>query len=445
MLPNNMNQQVEFSDYPKILVIGQPFHNKSGGGITISNLFKNFPKSNIALATDYKNVGRNDYTYCKNVYRLGNKEYKIFFPFSLVFKTGNSGAVTELVPTANNVSIISKKKWYYTILENIFFKLGINLLAIRITSTKDLEIWIEKFNPDIIYTQLGSIELLLFIEKFMRRFNKPLAIHIMDDWPVSIGRGPLKYYWSWLIDKKLKSVVNYSSINLAISEGMSNEYALRYSKQFDFFHNPIELDKWITKVDINSSNKKNFRILYTGRISGEHYKSLEDICIAINNIQRDDLTISIDVYSPDWDIFLVKKITRYPNVFVYPSIDHKGIPNLLVQYDILFLPLDFSKNSTKFTKLSMPTKASEYLISGVPILIYAPYQSELFRHFEKHKLAFVIGERSLDKLQNGISKLVKDTEYRTKISNNAVEYAKANYNAEIVRERFFKTINLKRN
>lgn len=438
-----MSETTTALDFPKVLIIGQPFHNKSGGGITISNLFEQFPKSNIALATNSKNAARNNYSYCNNVYRLGSNEYKIRFPFGFIFKNKKSGVVTASDISATDANqVISKKKWYYNTLESLFFKLGIHLFAIRIKSSTEFEQWIKQFNPDIIYTQLGSIELLLFMQDLVRKTPIPLAIHMMDDWPSSMGQGPLKTYWKQLIHKKLKKLINYSSVNIGISEGMAIEYTARYEKPFHFFHNPIDLSKWITKDDISASAKNEFKILYTGRVSGEHYKSLEDLCIAINNLNDKSKKVSIDVYTPDWDTFLVKQLSSYNNASFFPTTDHKNIPSLLVKYDMLFLPLEFSENSIVFTKFSMPTKSSEYLISGVPILVYVPHQSEVFRHFKKHNLGYALGERNIDKLKEALLKMMNDDNYRNEISKNAVAYARANYNADTVRKKFLATLKI---
>ena len=35
-------------NYPKVLIIGQYFHTESGGGITMTNLFKGWDKEKIA-------------------------------------------------------------------------------------------------------------------------------------------------------------------------------------------------------------------------------------------------------------------------------------------------------------------------------------------------------------------------------------------------------------
>ena len=39
------------NNYPRILIIGPPFNNFTGGGITLSNLFKGWPKDRIAVAS----------------------------------------------------------------------------------------------------------------------------------------------------------------------------------------------------------------------------------------------------------------------------------------------------------------------------------------------------------------------------------------------------------
>jgi hypothetical protein len=36
--------------FPKVLIFGQPFNNKHGGGITLSNLFSGWDKDKIAVA-----------------------------------------------------------------------------------------------------------------------------------------------------------------------------------------------------------------------------------------------------------------------------------------------------------------------------------------------------------------------------------------------------------
>ena len=60
--------------YPKVLVVGNTFHTKSGGGITMSNLFKGWPVNKLAAATYMMSISEAD--ICQIYYQLGNM---IFF------------------------------------------------------------------------------------------------------------------------------------------------------------------------------------------------------------------------------------------------------------------------------------------------------------------------------------------------------------------------------
>jgi len=44
-------QEFNMNNYPKILIFGQPFNTYSGGGITLTNLFRGWPKDRIAVAS----------------------------------------------------------------------------------------------------------------------------------------------------------------------------------------------------------------------------------------------------------------------------------------------------------------------------------------------------------------------------------------------------------
>jgi hypothetical protein len=70
--------------YPKVLVVGESFHTRSGGGITQSNLFKFWPKDKIAIIPYEK--GTSDPSVCSRIYNLSEIEIKYPFPFKLINK-----------------------------------------------------------------------------------------------------------------------------------------------------------------------------------------------------------------------------------------------------------------------------------------------------------------------------------------------------------------------
>jgi len=56
--------------YPKVLIVGQYFNIRSGGGITMTNLFKDWDKENIAVAAE--SIVDPNFAACNKYYQLGS-------------------------------------------------------------------------------------------------------------------------------------------------------------------------------------------------------------------------------------------------------------------------------------------------------------------------------------------------------------------------------------
>src|SRR5262249_7147720 len=79
---------------PKVLIIGQPFNNDTGGGITLSNLFSGWDKDKIAVVcSPYLLQDNIDTNICDTYYQLGQKEGRRIFPFNLFNRKYYSGVI----------------------------------------------------------------------------------------------------------------------------------------------------------------------------------------------------------------------------------------------------------------------------------------------------------------------------------------------------------------
>ena len=61
---------------PKTLIIGQPFNNDFGGGITQANLFGGWDKNKIAVVCTDHMFNNLNTDICDTYYILGKEEYK---------------------------------------------------------------------------------------------------------------------------------------------------------------------------------------------------------------------------------------------------------------------------------------------------------------------------------------------------------------------------------
>jgi len=77
--------------YPTVLILGQSFNNSWGGGITLSGLFKGWPKDKLAVTSTGHLLMNATTDICSIYYQLGTDEYKWIFPFNLIQKGYRSG------------------------------------------------------------------------------------------------------------------------------------------------------------------------------------------------------------------------------------------------------------------------------------------------------------------------------------------------------------------
>ena len=88
----------------------------------------------------------------------------------------------------------------------------------------------------------------------------------------------------------------------------------------------------------------------------------------------------------------------------------------------------------------MPTKAPEFMVSGTPIIIFAPEETAIVTYAQKYNWAKVISKNNIDDLANGIKFLIKDEKNRQRLGQEAVSIAENNHNSFEVKRKFKETI-----
>ncbi len=422
--------------YPKVLIIGETFHLNSGGGITLSNLFKGWPIEMLANAVDFRDLRMNkDFANIK-VYELF--ESKMIFK---VLSTKHFQSYRSTSISSENNNKISFKSFLKYFLKKTINKLlgytGLEYLIFHYKIENNFLDWINAFNPDFIYTQLSSRESIKLITELHDITNIPIAIHIMDDWPSTIcSKGLFKNYLKRKINKEFIGLLEKSSIFLSISEYMSEEYLIRYGKSFIPFHNPLDLNIWDNPINKLHKTNKMFNFLHAGRIGNGITNSLLKIARILQELNDSNIPAYLYIQSSNIDIQFKNKILKYSCVKINPPAAYKDIPAIIKDADILVLCNDFDKKGKNFLKYSIPTKASEYMISKVPILVFSDYTSAIYKHAKENKWAFLVGEDNDLLLKAAIIELIKNTALRKVLAERAFQYAKLNFDCNVIREKF---------
>lgn len=424
---------------PKVLIISQPFNNDTGGGITLSNLFAGWERDKVAvICSGYVLQNNIDTSICNTYYQLGEKEQKWIFPLNLVKRKYKSGLIKfDTKKTIQNLSF-EKSKFRVKMIMEYFMPLlhysGLIHVSKKLEFSDELRDFVDSFNPDVIYVQAEDRERIAFCLDLYAHVQKPMIFHMMDDWPEVISdKGFMKNFWSRKIDKELRVLLNKSEEWMSICEEMSSEYKNRYNLDFIPFHNPVDLTAWKPFQRKSYELNETPRILYAGRIGLGIDTSLELIARAIDKV-NEDLKISAKFVlqtesKPKW-------ADKFQCVQHQSFVPYSELPKVFSGADFLILPYDFSSESIKYIKYSMPTKASEFMISGTPILIFAPEETAIVKYANKYNWAKVVTENNWTKMVDALKTLILHENERKMIAQNAIEVAEKNHDASQITKKF---------
>jgi len=425
-------------NYSKILIIGESLHNKSGGGITLNNLFFDYPKDRILIAANHKTCKKAIKYDGLKLFQLGFDNYKMPFPFYFFQNKYSSGVWVENNERNNSSDKISGN--FIGLLLNIYQKIfhwsGLSYYFDRLKLTNEFIDWVRLNKPDYIYSQLSTLSLIRFVRELSKITSIPIVVHIMDNWLETIAeKNILSWYWRYIIDTEFRELLMHTKFFLSISDKMTENYKIKYGIDCYSFHNPVELNYWFkeqpnTKKQVNDVTK----FAYFGRIGRANQNTILFLINLINKSIKPD--VEFHIYSDDtkFDRLSTNKVT------IHRAIPYENVREFMIKYDLLVLPLDFTKDSINFAKFSIPTKFVEYLATGIPTLVIAPIGLALTDFISNHNCAYLC--TSLDKrsIESILFNYYNDYETKNIILNNAKRVIKK-FDAKLVRQNFYSIFN----
>jgi glycosyltransferase involved in cell wall biosynthesis len=222
-----------------------------------------------------------------------------------------------------------------------------------------------------------------------------------------------------------------SDFLMSISDEMSNAYKIRYEKDFTAFHNPIDISFWQRFQRSNYELGSSPTILYAGRVGIGIDESLQLIAKAIQLVNQ---TLGLQIK------FMLQTKENPSWTANYACVEHRGfvayndLPKMFSGADFLILPYDFSPQSIQFIRYSMPTKATEYMISGTPIIIFSPDQVALVNYAKNLKWAKIVTHNSVTALSEAITSLIQNESERHTLAQNAIKVAEVHSLSKVTSE-----------
>ncbi|MES3040553.1 MAG: hypothetical protein V4730_05270 [Pseudomonadota bacterium] len=412
--------------WPKVLIVSvAPFGTSTATGITMMNLFSDWPRESLAQIYDDDHEPDLDagraWRYSSNDIAAIGFIKRIKYILKRLFSR-NLGVPG---PVKNVVGAYSLQTAFSDILP-------INLPV-------DLLDWVEKFNPDVIYTTLGGVRVINTVLALSHQFSVPIVPHFMDDWPNTTYRVGSKLIIPRIVLKrKLLSVLTQSPLALTICDDMSVSYAKRYGGNYHGFMNCVD----IKPSYMPDPTRHGIKLGYIGGLHLNRWRSLLSVVSAAQALQNEGNEIDFEIYIPLRDFEHYQRLFKeFSVVKKMTSVSADTVSDVLSGLDILVHVESFRPDDAAYTRLSISTKIPQYMASSKPIFGYGPENISSIKYILSSNAGVcVTSEGDINGLLGAMRELLFYPDMRSVFAKNGRAVAESRHDAISERRRFFSVI-----
>jgi glycosyltransferase involved in cell wall biosynthesis len=425
--------------YPKVLIVYHSCINKADAScVSLRNWFAEWPKDRLAQIYSGNDLGEEH--FCGQTYRLGDGERR----FSRVFfklKASPLGAANRPMLLGRDGGALfdeklRKKEAFRRQLSMMAINSGIWELLFPPVISSELDQWIGKFRPDIVYSQGYDLSFAWLAVWILKRFSLPGCFHAVDDWPRFLYRngifaGLMRRY----VERAAQNLLKSSNIRFAIGDGMAAEYRTRYGVGIEPLMICDSLDRFHRAAPKRLVPDDTVSIVYSGGLGHYRWKSLLDLSRAAMELEQEGVKIKILVFTPSIPPEAAQAFAGRTNMQFEAPPSHEELPSILKGGDILFLPETFDPVEADVIRLSVSTTAPLYMMSEKPVLVYSSPVTGVFDYAKTAGWAYVVDKQEVHLLARAIRRLRRDTHLRERLVSRGIEIAKRNHESSVVREK----------
>jgi glycosyltransferase involved in cell wall biosynthesis len=172
------------------------------------------------------------------------------------------------------------------------------------------------------------------------------------------------------------------------------------------------------------------KVLFSGSV---YHVNFDAIAMLLEGLRRlTDLEVRLQVHTPQTKEVLERRGITGP-VDVLPSLGADRMAATQRDADILFLPLGFESGVPEVLRTSCPTKVSDYLVSGRPMLAYAPPDTFLSWFVRTTGCGVLVDRPDANALASAVRRLATDNVLRRAVVARAFAAAADRWDGDIVR------------
>ena len=410
-----MINQFQCYEIPRVLMVNsQNIYKNNATGITMRSMWREFDQSKILEVFRYESkVSVEDKSICFRSIQIPPETKPLNYTLRKILNLDNyydsDGIRVNPVPMSSmNTSL---KRDVITIVKSLVEdeKIKINESFLGI---------IDEFKPEVVYTMGASFFVNSWALFFSRRYDIPIVMHYMDNWRETMFMDSI--FTKWLnrrMTRQLQEIEKRMHCGLTISEKMANTYRTKYGGSYKAIMNTVK------SIPVRKIRHAQMQIIYAGGLHLNRDKHLLEIAQTLKMAKN----IRLIVYTSQKNCDIYKNTFKDLHVEFREAVHHDNIASVYEEADVLLHIESFLPEDIEFTRYSLSTKIPEYMLSGKPIICYAPSCIAVYEYLKDNDCGICIDESSLilDVIEH-----LKDDDYVASITQKAIAVAKENHSIE---------------
>lgn len=426
-------------EYPKLLIVSRLVWNDNSTSNTLTNLFEDYDPNKIARI--YIETKQPHTKCCHSFFQISEYSLikRIFIWKTVTGRIIDESACINIVEANSQKKVSNSEASLMTFVRShrswIFTYLREFLWAFNGWKTKELQNFIEDFNPDIIWLDGSPLILMNRLNNYVKKIaNKPSVTFLMDDvYRYESCSGIMDKIYKYFLRKHVRETVKKCQHVFVSSPKMATVYSQIFGVQCTFIAKSLDTSTLI--ADAYSNYKEPIRLIYLGNVLYGRFDTLTTIAKYVNEINKNDLRIMLDVYS---DSIVSRKakfsFLKNKGVRFLPAVPYNQVPGLIDNSDVQVFVEDMDGKYKNIASLSFSTKIVDYLVSGKAILAVGPQGIAPIEYFRNEDAALVAN--SHEELRECLMSLCNEDILRC-YAEKAIECGKKNHNRAMMDRRIY--------
>ena len=404
---------------PKVLVISRDsWNDTNNSGNTLSNLFQNWEYDRIANLYFRDEIPNNK--VCTQYFKISESLLiKKFLRKIKVAGLNFEKGLDEIREPDNEIKDQQTERKLYNFFRNnrwhIFLWTRELLWFVGKWKSKELNDFLEKFDPDIIYSPSYDSFYMHTVLYYVQKKTKAKVVYFHCDDLVTYRQYSLSpWYWinRFILRKYMDKSIKMADLNYCIIDEQARIYNKIYHSEFKLLYKTGNFTTYpiIKKVNLP------INIIFTGNIIYGRINSILMLSEVLSIINLNTLKIKLYIYTANLiDVDTKVKLESNKAVKLMGKVPYEEIPKILSNSDVLLHVESFEKKQMLSTSLSFSTKLVDYFEAAKPILAIGWEHSASINYIKDNQIGITVSNK--DQLHSALLKLINDT-------NSLEEYSK---------------------